>query len=189
MIESLRKSVEEKFKDKKERLEHVVGVYETALKLAHIHSADLNKVGIAALYHDYAKYDVIDDQVKEISNVIRDKYKETPIIYHAYASAQALKENFNIKDEEILNAIRHHVWGRKKMSLIEKIVFVSDTCEPNRNFKDAPGIYELATKDINQAVEKCMEASIKYLKTKKLTPSKEQVSIYKYYKELNCGKK
>lgn len=188
MIEAIRKSVEDKLKDHPHRLKHVIGVYETAIKLAEIYHLDTDKVGVAALYHDYSKYDSIEDQIRYLDLATIKTYAEVPVIYHAFAAAESLEHHYQIHDEDVLNAIRYHVWGRIGMSDIEKVILISDSCEPNRKFDDAKHIYELATKDLDLAVEAVLKASIDYLYTKNLVPAKEQLETYNYYMEVNRGK-
>ena len=187
MIDLIKEKVTEKLKNHPNRLAHVFGVYETALKLASAHHVDLDKAAIAALYHDYAKYDPIEKQVEHLELKIIKQYANYPVIFHAYAAARELIFDFEIKDEEILNAIRHHVWGRPNMSDLEKIIFIADCCEPNRKFPDITYIYDLAIKDLNQATLYCMEAGIKDLQQRQIEPSIEQLEAFHYYKEVNCG--
>jgi predicted HD superfamily hydrolase involved in NAD metabolism len=187
MIEQIKHQVIEKLKDHPKRLKHVMGVYETACTLASIHHIDVDKAAIAALYHDYAKYDTIEEQIKHMELKMIKQYAEYPVMYHALAAAIKLEHDFNIKDQDILNAIRYHVWGRPQMSDLEKIIFISDSCEPNRAFEDACYIFETAKKDLNQAVSMAMKASIDYLKHKGLSPSEEQLIAYHSYQEVNRG--
>ena len=74
-----------------------------------------------------------------------------------------MKKKFYITDKDILDPIRSHIWGRVKMSMYEKVVFVADYAEPNRKFFDPYEIYELALKDIDLAVLKCMTLTLRYL--------------------------
>ncbi|MDI6452309.1 bis(5'-nucleosyl)-tetraphosphatase (symmetrical) YqeK [Peloplasma aerotolerans] len=188
MIEQIKEKVTEKLKHHKKRLQHVFGVYETAVKLAKIHGVDEKKVAIAALYHDYSKYDTIEEQIQYLDLKSIKEYVDYPVIYHALSAAAQLEYDFKIRDKEILNAIKYHVWGRPNMTDIEKIIFISDSCEPNRKFKDCDMIYEMATKDLDLAVEHCMKISIEHVYKKQLTPSEEQFGAYAYYKEVNSGK-
>ncbi|MDO9630130.1 MAG: bis(5'-nucleosyl)-tetraphosphatase (symmetrical) YqeK [Acholeplasmataceae bacterium] len=187
MIDAIKKRVEEKLSGHQKRLTHVFGVYETAVKLAEIHHVNIEKVSIAALFHDFAKYDEIEDQVMHMDLKTIKQYAEYPVIYHAMAAAIALEHEFHVRDQEILNGIRYHVWGRPNMSDLEKIIFISDSCEPNRNFSDSEMIFEMATKDLNQATEYCMKISIDHVIAKGINPSPEQMESYHYYKEVNRG--
>ncbi len=188
MIEEIKDKVTKKLKDYPERLKHVLGVYETSINLAKAHHLDINKVSIAALYHDYAKYDKFEDQMKYLDLEIIKAYVDTPVIYHAFAAAKALEVDFKIYDSEVLNAIKYHVWGRIGMADIEKVILISDSCEPNRKFEDAKYIYEIALKDLDLACELVMKASIDYLKSKGIVPAEEQLNAYTYYMEVNRGK-
>lgn len=188
MIHSIRRQVEDKLSNDPKRLEHVLGVYETAMKLAKIYKVDEHFVGIASLYHDYTKNDLIEDQIELLTKEEIKKYKEYPVNYHALSAAKQLEIDFNIKNEEILMAIKSHVWGRAYMSIYEKIVFVSDYCEPNRVFIDTNALYELAVKDIDLAVLKSMELTLNYLKRQNIKPSEEQIKAYTYYMEVNSEK-
>ncbi len=188
MIEEIKKKVTEKLKGYPKRLQHVLGVYETAISLAQAHHLDEEKVAIAALFHDYSKYDSIEAQIEYLDLEVIKDYVETPVIYHAFAAAKKLEMDFDIHDEDVLNAIRYHVWGRIGMSDIEKVILISDSCEPNRKFDDAQDIYNVALRDLDLASEYVMKASIDYLETKGLVPAKEQLNAYTYYKEVNRGK-
>jgi len=188
MIEQIKEAVYQKLINHPKRYEHVIGVYETATKLAHHYHMDEEKVGIAALFHDYAKYDSIEDQIAHLELKIIKHYTETPVMYHAFAAAYWLETIFHIKDHDILNAIRYHVWGRKDMSMTEKIIFIADYCEPNRAFEDTTYIFNLAIQDIDLACEYCMKLTYEDVIRKHKIPHEDQMIAYTYYKEVNRGK-
>jgi predicted HD superfamily hydrolase involved in NAD metabolism len=188
MIDNIKQRVYEKLKDHQKRYEHVIGVYETAVKLAKHYGVDEQKAAIAALYHDYAKYESIEEQIAHLELKVIKKYADTPVMYHALAAAFHLENDFHIKDQDVLNAIRYHVWGRAEMSILEKIIFISDYCEPNRKFMDSTYIFELALKDIDLATEYCMKLTSEDIIKKDGTEHEDQVSAYHYYMEVNSGK-
>lgn len=189
MIEDIKKIVSEKLKDHPNRLKHVFGVYETAVKLATIHHVDIEKASIAALFHDFSKYDPVEVQIEHMPLKWIKAYAEHPVIYHAIAASIELEHLCHINDPDIIQAIRYHVWGRPHMSDLEKIIFISDSCEPNRKFDDAIHIYQTAEKDLDLAVLYAMKASIDDLRNRKhLEPSDEQLEAYTYYMEVNRGK-
>lgn len=70
------------------------------------------------------------------------------------------EKKYNIKDKEILDAIRYHTTGRKNMTLLDKIIFISDYIEPGRKFKGIDEIRELAYKDLDLALYKSLNMSI-----------------------------
>jgi predicted HD superfamily hydrolase involved in NAD metabolism len=188
MIEVIKREVTKKLNEHPKRLEHVFGVYETAIKLASIYHVSQEKAGIAALFHDYTKYDSLENQIKYLDLKTIKKYTTSPVMFHALSAAEELKLMFKVSDEDILNAIRYHVYGRASMSIIEQIIFISDYCEPNRKFTDTQYIYDLASQNLNQATEYCMKLTIDDVRRKGLTPHEEQVEAYTYYQEVNRGK-
>lgn len=188
MIEEIEKRVFQKLEGHPKRLRHVIGVADTACMLAAIYNVPEEKARIAGLFHDFAKHDTLEDKMNMMDLRWIKAYADYPVIYHAIAAANMLEHEFRVHDQDILNAIRYHVWGRKEMSMLEKIIFVSDSCEPNRGYQDIDYIYDLATKDIDRAVEYCMLQSIEDVKAKGLICSDEQIEAYQYYQEVNRGK-
>ena len=81
--------------------------------------------------------------------------------------AYIARKEFDILDEDILNAIIWHTTGRPDMSLLEKIIFVADYIEPSRRpIPELNLIRQLAFTDIDQAVIKILENTLKYLNEK-----------------------
>ena len=133
-VREIEEAVREKYANSK-RLNHILGVARLAKELAIRFNLDSEKAYVAGLLHDYYKYEPISEMLELINDKdIEKKFKNSPQIYHAYASSVAAKKFFNIKDEEILNAIKHHVYGRIDMTLFEKILVISDFAEDSREY-------------------------------------------------------
>ncbi len=62
---------------------------------------------------------------------------------------------YDIKDEEILTAITYHTTGRPGMSLLEKIVYISDYIEPMRD--KAPNLARCAKLLLKIWMNVCMK--------------------------------
>ncbi len=155
---------------KESRFRHTIGVAETAVSLAKHYGADTDKAYLAGLLHDSAK-NFTDDELFALC----DKYKirlsendrKAPAIIHSYVGAALAKEEYGVKDSEILDAIYSHSTGCEDMSLLSKIIFVADMTEPLR--KDFPGLSEirrLMYEDIDKALVASMDANISYTKMK-----------------------
>ena len=150
---------------KQSRLEHTLGVEEQAVRMAGIFGADRGKASEAALLHDYAKY--IDDgemlRLAEKYGIETDEvYRDSPNLMHGPVAAKLVEEIFGVSDRDVLNAITYHTVGRAGMSLLEKIIYVADMTEKNRDF---PGVDELrraAVEDIDEAMLLCLEQTISY---------------------------
>lgn len=157
----------------KKRFKHSLYVTKLALELSRIYKADTLKAVLAALLHDATKDMKLrkqleflkksDIKVKKLSNVI----KYFPEILHQWSAAAYSKIKFNIEDKKILSAIKKHTTGDKNMSLLDKIIYVSDIAAEDRNFKEADIIKELAKKDINKAYEKAKRIKENFVKMKK----------------------
>lgn len=152
---------------KPSRMTHTLGVRDLALKLASVYKADLYKTEVAALLHDCAKYMPFDDKLKICSQYNQEvSVLETnnDALLHAKAGACLSIEKYHIYDDEIFNAIKYHTTGRPDMSILEKIIFVSDYCEVNRTHSDKLTYYrDLAMKDINKCVALILKDTLEYL--------------------------
>jgi HD superfamily phosphohydrolase YqeK len=53
--------------------------------------------------------------------------------------------------------------GRENMTALEKVIFMADYIEPSREFEGIEEIRELAYKDIDTAIVKAIDSTLKYL--------------------------
>ena len=144
-----------------ERYAHSIGVMETAVELAKIHGADVEKARIAGLLHDNAKnLDNPYERSKDLEAELDEFEMNSPPLVHSKLGAETAKIEFGITDPEILNAIKWHTIGRPGMTLLEKIVFVADLTEPGRDFPDAKPLRELSRTDLDEAVAQCIKSTI-----------------------------
>lgn len=167
---------------------HTMGVAEEAGKLAEIYGTakDRQKARVAGLLHDCAKdypegmrlrfckeYKV---QVDEIMQ------KQTDLI-HPFLGAEVAKREYQVLDEDILNAIRYHTTGRVGMTLLEKIIFIADYIEPNREkFGGLDEARRLAYLDLDQAMEYILENTIAYVKARGRLLHPLSLEALEYYK-------
>ena len=89
-------------------------------------------------------------------------------LWHAPVGAIIARNEFGIADEDILNAIRYHTTGRTNMSLLEKLLYVSDMIEPGRDFPGVDALRELAEESIDFAMGACIQQSMLFLVSKKV---------------------
>lgn len=169
----------------KDRYEHTLGVMYTASCLAMRYHADMNQAMTAGLLHDCAKClsDSKKIQLCEKNNIpIREIELENPFLLHAKVGALLAKKQYNIEDTQILHAIEVHTTGEKEMSLLDKILFVSDYIEPNRN--KAPNLTEirsLAFEDLDSAVLRILYDTLHFLNKKRGAIDKKTQETYEYY--------
>lgn len=147
------------------RFIHTIGVMETAILLAEKYGENIRDAETAAILHDIAKY-ADEDWMRTI--VLEQSLDERLVhwgseILHGPVGAWIAQTEFNISNEDILNAIRFHTTGRVGMSKLEKIIFVADMIEPNRKFEGVEKLREFANEDLDLAMKECICHSIRYL--------------------------
>ncbi|MDR3112458.1 MAG: bis(5'-nucleosyl)-tetraphosphatase (symmetrical) YqeK [Elusimicrobiota bacterium] len=150
------------------RFDHSLNVANLAVELAKKNNVDIAKAQIAGLLHDCAKCTPSLDWIK----FFKDKKKPSkyfkeislfcPPLLHSFAGEIIAKENFKIKDKDILNAIKNHTLARENMSKLEKLVFVADATSIDRKFKNVSFFRKLAKKDIENAFLKLLTIKIKH---------------------------
>ena len=146
-----------------ERRKHTFAVRDTAVRLAKHYKSDEKKAETAALFHDM--------------------HKRQSDIYHGGITADKMKSDYGIDDDDVLNAVRYHTTGRPGMSLLEKIIYIADVIEPGRDFPGVSKIRELAESDIDKACLTSMESTIEYINSKGLFLDENTVKAKNYLKE------
>lgn len=149
-----------------ERYLHSVRVMEEAIKLARVFNGDIDKAAIAGLFHDCGKFEDEYELLKKAYDfdiIQSDIHIDNSALIHGILGSVIARQEFQIEDIDIINAIRYHTTGRPNMTLLEKIIYISDYIEPGRKFPGVDEIRKLAYKDINKALLKAMDRSINYL--------------------------
>ena len=143
---------------------HTEAVVETALKLCEVYGEDAEKAELAATFHDLyrgVKTDCINYHVLHLG--LEEKYKDNANLAHGKIAAYVMEHNYNIKDQDVLNAVSYHTTGRAGMSLLEKIIYIADAIEPNRVYPGVEKIRDMAFKDIDRACLMSMENTISFV--------------------------
>lgn len=148
----------------KKRYKHSLQVAETAVELAKRYNIDEEKAYFAGILHDCGKAFSIEKMLKLV-HVKREKeiFYVQPQILHGFAGAIYARNIFKVEDKDILNAIRYHTIGRKNMSTLEKIIYISDVIEPGRKCCNLEEIKKMVYIDIDKAILIEINSKIKYL--------------------------
>jgi nicotinate-nucleotide adenylyltransferase len=75
------------------------------------------------------------------------------------------REKFGIEDEEILDAITYHTTGRGNMTMLDRIVYLSDKLEPSRTYTDLTEMRKVAEYDLDEACRMCLGAVVNKFKS------------------------
>jgi predicted HD superfamily hydrolase involved in NAD metabolism len=148
------------------RYRHTLGVVSAAELLAEKNGESKEKAKLAALVHDCAKNMRIDDQfefLKARSIEIDEITRKSPQILHGLIGSIIAKETMNIEDEEVLSAVRYHTTGKKSMSLLEKIIYIADYIEPNRDYKGVEELRTVTYSDLDKGVLQGFDNTITYV--------------------------
>lgn len=163
------------------RFNHSVNVSKEAKKLARIFGADEEKAALAGILHDITKELQKEEQLKIMtdSGIILDNVqKNAPKLWHGISGSVYVKENLNIDDEDILNAIRYHTTGRAGMSLLEKIIFVADFTSEERTYKGASTMRKKARKSLDEAMLYGFKFTFSDLAKRKLAIHPDELACY-----------
>ena len=187
-LKQLRKCMKDILSDS--RYLHTLGVEEVCYDLALIHGDDTLKASIAGILHDCAKHLTEEDLIKECERnkieVSKYERKLPRVLLHAKVGAIYAKEKYGVTDDDILKAIESHTTGRPGMSRLEKIVYVADYIEPNRDIiPNIDFIREIAYKDLNNAIELITKQTLQYLSENKYVIDPLTKVTYEYYVNKN----
>lgn len=170
----------------KGRYQHTLGVMYTCASLAMAYRYDMEKAMLAGLLHDCAK-NVPNDKKLEICKKhhieVTDIERENLFLLHAKVGAWIAKKKYDVKDEEILHAIKVHTTGEPAMNTLDMILFIADYIEPGRDkASNLTQIREMAFQNLEQTVEKILYDTLHYLNEKsgRIDPTTERT--YEYYK-------
>lgn len=139
---------------KESRVAHVIGCSETARRLALIHGADPDDAERAGILHDITKALDGRDQLRlcdKYGIVISDFDRNHTKLLHAVTGAAVAERVFGEKDA-VVQAIRWHTSGKADMTTLEKIIYVADYMEPNRDFPGVDELRRLAFTDLDAAL-------------------------------------
>lgn len=168
----------------KERYAHCLGVAETAKRLAGLNGISQEKAEIAALAHDVAK-NLSKARMKEImeeNNIMLSQVEEkNPNLWHSIIAPIEAKDKLGIVDEEILDAIRWHTTGKEDMSILTKIIYISDMIEPSRNFDGIEDIRKFTLEDLDKGVYYGLTHSIEFLLIKNLLIDENSMRARNYF--------
>ncbi len=134
---------------------HTLATADTARALAEKYGADPQKAYLAGLLHDCAKdipFDRQVDMAREYGIAVDEIMLLAPHIIHAPLGAELAVREYGLEDKEIYTAIACHTTGRENMNILDKVLFVADLIEPNRDYIGIDEIRALAYKDFDAAL-------------------------------------
>ncbi|MCL2695290.1 MAG: nicotinate-nucleotide adenylyltransferase [Clostridiales bacterium] len=138
------------------RFTHSIRVMRTAIDLAEKYGVNTEQTRWAALLHDCAKQLPPEEQ-KRLSGDETDISK----IWHAAAGARLAETEYGVRDPAVLRAIALHTTGDQGMTDLDKIIYLADIIEPDRDF---PAVQEIRQEtSLNRAILLALGCAICYI--------------------------
>lgn len=132
------------------RFQHSLGVMKKAEELATVYQVDVEIAKLTGLAHDIAK-EMSDQELLLFAKThhldIDPVELAKPTLLHGKVGAIIVGEKYNFT-KEMQDAICFHTTGRKDMTMLDKIIYVADKIEDNRQ-KVPDELKELATQNID----------------------------------------
>ena len=151
---------------KPSRVAHVLGCRDTAVELAKRWGADPTAAARAALLHDVTK--ALDGPLQltlcRQYGIILDNFsRQNPKTLHALTGSHIAAMIFE-EENAVVSAIRSHTTGKANMNVLEKIIYVADYMEPNRDFPGVEELRRLAYTDLDAALKLGLEMTVGLLR-------------------------
>lgn len=148
------------------RVPHIRGTEEEAMRLAKHWGADVTTAQRAAILHDCTKYLELEPHLELCRKygVELDELEQRAVkLLHSKTGACIAKYIFGEPDE-VYDAIFWHTTGKANMTLMEKILYMADYIEPNRDFEGVEEMRRLAYTDLDKAMLTGIEMTIEDMK-------------------------
>ena len=152
---------------KQKRVPHVMGVEEEAAKLARRWGADETLARRAGALHDCTKYWTLEENTALCAKYGVELERTAVKLLHSKTGACIAKYVFG-EPEEVCQAIFWHTTAKEDMTLLEKIIYMADYIEPNRDFAGVERLRALSYKDLDKALLLGVETTIQEMEERGL---------------------
>ncbi len=172
-----------------DRVAHTLGCRDTAGELAKAYGENVELARRAGLLHDVTKA-LKPPQQRELCRhygAENPEYEAYPQLYHALTGALTARTVFG-EDEKVVSAIRYHTTGRDNMTALEKILYLADYIEPNRDFPGVDTLRGLAFRDLDAAMGMGLSMTARQLQEKGRPMCGESRAAMEFFSQRN-GKK
>ena len=148
------------------RVAHVLGCRDCAIELAWLYGENETDAARAGLLHDITK--AIDGPLQltlcaEYGMILDTFSRKYPKTLHALTGSLVARRIFG-ENENVVSAICHHTTGRANMTKLEKIIYIADYVERNRDFPGVEEMRALAYTDLDRAVLMGLQSAVAHVK-------------------------
>lgn len=165
------------------RFRHSLNVAYEAMKLAEKYGADAEKAFTAGLLHDIMKDTSFNRQLEIIlkSGIsLTETELKSPKIWHQISGAVYIRDFLNLKDEDIISAVRYHTTGKANMTLLQKCVYIGDYISADRNYDGVDELRKKAYINLDEVLLVGEQFTILDNVGKKRPISEDSINAYNY---------
>ena len=170
---------------RQKRVPHIMGTEEEAARLARRWGVDETSARRAAILHDCTKYLELEPQLAICRQygVELDELEQTAVkLLHSKTGACMARHMFGEPDQ-VYDAIFWHTTAKDDMTTLEKILYMADYIEPNRDFDGVDRLRELAYEDLDKALLLGVETTIQDMENRKLPIHKKTLLAQKWLRQ------
>lgn len=141
---------------------HIRGVAETAKDLALRWGEDPELAWKAGILHDCTKYLSLEEHLQICSKygiLLDNMERESAKLLHSKTGAALARHVYGMPDV-IYDAIFCHTTGKPDMTLLDKIIYLADYMEPNRDFDGVEELRTLCFEDLDEALLLGLQMSV-----------------------------
>lgn len=170
---------------KENRVAHVLGCRDAAVELARQYGENEVDATRAGLLHDITK--ALDGPLQltlcsEYDILLSKFSQENPKTLHALTGSLVAEQVFG-ENQAVVTAIRYHTTGRPAMSRLEKILYLADYIEVNRNFPGVDRLRAAAHRSLDEGMLMGLEMTLSQLREQKRQISQNSIDAARYLRE------
>lgn len=170
---------------KENRVAHVLGCRDAAVELARQYGENEVDAARAGLLHDITK--ALDGPLQltlcsEYDILLSKFSQENPKTLHALTGSLVAEQVFG-ENQAVVAAIRYHTTGRPAMSRLEKILYLADYIEVNRNFPGVDRLRAAAHRSLDEGMLMGLEMTLSQLREQKRQISQNSIDAARHLRE------
>jgi len=169
-------------RESKRRFAHTERVVETVTTLAEQWAPEaIMQCRLAAWIHDGAKHYEREKMLLEAQKFgiyVRRYEFENPMLLHGVVAYHKANKKFNLNDNQIRTACAYHTTGAPNMNLIDKLVFLADMLEPERDFPTVETLRAMVTIDIDKTMLLAVDNTLRFLLTRRKPIDPRVIDLY-----------
>lgn len=164
------------------RFYHSLAVAKEALRLAKKYGANEEKAFLAGLLHDICKDTPPNEQLQllnEFGIILSALEKSALKLWHAISGACYIENVLNIKDDEIISAVRYHTTAKAGMTLLQKIIYLADFTSEDRDYDGADEMRIAVDKGLEYALREAVIFTVDDLNKKGMPVHEDTLNAYR----------